>query len=250
MPRGALRTKPRALNYALPLVRGTLLTIFDAEDVPEPQQLRQAASRFLHAQPQVACLQASLIIHNGKDHSLAHLFSLEYAALFDLFNRGIAAWHLPMALGGTSNHFRVEVLRGVGGWDAWNVAEDADLGLRLARFGFWTEMLAAATSEEAPANPSNWFRQRRRWTKGWMQSAVVLGRDFGRVRRDLGTLHALAVLVQLASLVGGPLASLPLTILAVVQLERYGLPIRTTASGVCEATLWVSVFVLGPASVL
>ncbi len=250
VPRGGLRTKPRALNYALPLVRGTLLTIFDAEDAPEPQQLRQAASRFRHAQPEVACLQASLTIHNGRDHLIAHLFSLEYAALFDLFNRGIAAWRLPLALGGTSNHFRVEALRAAGGWDAWNVAEDADLGLRLARFGFRSEMLAAVTSEEAPANPSNWFRQRRRWTKGWMQCAAVLGRDFGRVRREFGMLQALAVLIQLASLVGGPLASLPLSLLAMVQIERYGLPALTTTTGLCEATLWMSVLVLGPVSIL
>ncbi len=245
VPRGALRTKPRALNLALPLARGALLTVFDAEDAPEPQQLRRAAARFHRAPPELACLQASLTIHNAATHPLARLFALEYAALFGMFNPGLAACGLPMPLGGTSNHFRTAALRAAGGWDGWNVAEDADLGLRLARFGFATDMLAAATSEEAPTDFGNWFRQRRRWTKGWMQTAIVLGRHPRRLHADLGTRRTLAVLLQLANLVLGPLASAPLTLCACAQLWFFGLPESATWTGWVEATLWGSVFLLG-----
>ncbi len=250
VPSGHPRTKPRALNLALPLVRGTLVTIFDAEDAPEPQQLRQAAARFHHAPPDLACLQASLAIHNGAESLLARLFSLEYAGLFDLFNKGIAAWHLPMALGGTSNHFRAAALRAVGGWDAWNVAEDADLGLRLARFGFRTEVLAATTSEEAPTDLGNWFRQRRRWTKGWMQTALVLGRHPGRLYAELGLWQTVTIFLQLTSLVAGPLAACPLTVITAVWFCAYDLPECAAWAQWAEATLWGSVFALGPASVL
>ena len=248
VPRGDYPTKPRALNVALPLVRGTLVTVFDAEDDPEPQQLRQAAARFRHASPDLACVQASLFIENAGKNLLTRLFSLEYAALFDLFNHGVAGSRLPMALGGTSNHFRTAALRQVGGWDAWNVAEDADLGLRLARFGFRTETVCATTSEEAPMELGNWFRQRRRWTKGWMQTAAVLASHPRRVYADLGVRSSLAVVLHLTSLLAGPLASFPLTLLALAQLGFHGLPACATAMEWAAATLWTSVFMLGPAS--
>jgi cellulose synthase/poly-beta-1,6-N-acetylglucosamine synthase-like glycosyltransferase len=105
-PEGLPRTKPRALNIALALMRAELVTIYDAEDVPEPGQLRKAAASFHHAPPELACLQAPLVIDTGQGSRLAKLFAIEYAALFDLFNKGVAAAGLPLALGGTSNHFR------------------------------------------------------------------------------------------------------------------------------------------------
>lgn len=155
-----------------------------------------------------------------------------------------------MALGGTSNHFRTAALQQAGGWDAWNVAEDADLGLRLARFGFRTETIPATTAEEAPMHLGNWFRQRRRWTKGWMQTAAVLASHPKKVCADLGVRSTLAVVLQLTSLVAGPLASFPLTLLALAQLWFHGLPASATAMEWAAATLWTSVFVLGPASTL
>ena len=105
-PRGAPRTKPRGLNVALPLARGRLLTILDAEDRPEPRQLRAAAEAFAVAGPRVACFQARLAIDNGPESFLSYFFALGYAALFDVINPGLAALGLPLPLGGTSNHFR------------------------------------------------------------------------------------------------------------------------------------------------
>ena len=168
-PIGWPRTKPRALNIALPLVRGELLVIFDAEDAPAPGQLREAAERFLRAPRELACLQARLAIDNIEDSWLTRLFAIEYAVLFDVLNPGLAGLGLPLPLGGSSNHFRTEVLREVCGWDAWNVTEDADLGLRLARFGYGVGILPSSTQEEAPAFIDAWLRQRRRWSKGWMR---------------------------------------------------------------------------------
>jgi glycosyltransferase XagB len=168
-PAGWPRTKPRALNIALPLVRGELLVIFDAEDAPAPCQLREAAERFLRAPRELACLQARLAIDNIEDSWLTRLFAIEYAVLFDVLNPGLAGLGLPLPLGGSSNHFRTEVLREVCGWDAWNVTEDADLGLRLARFGYGVGILPSSTQEEAPALIDAWLKQRRRWSKGWMR---------------------------------------------------------------------------------
>jgi glycosyltransferase XagB len=155
-PAGWPRTKPRALNIALPLVRGELLVIFDAEDAPAPGQLREAAERFLRAPRELACLQARLAIDNIEDSWLTRLFAIEYAVLFDVVNPGLAGLGLPLPLGGSSNHFRTEVLREVCGWDAWNVTEDADLGLRLARFGYSVGILPSSTQEEAPALIDAW----------------------------------------------------------------------------------------------
>ena len=204
-PRGEPRTKPRALNVALPLARGKLLTIFDAEDRPEPGQLQAAAAAFAAASPRLACLQARLAIDNGDESWLSYFFSLGYAALFDVINPGLAALGLPVPLGGTSNHFRTDILRRVVGWDAWNVTEDADLGLRFARLGYDVGMLASTTFEDAPTEIAGWLGQRARWMKGWMQTlAVFLRRPRGKVRR-IGAVQSLAALSVMTSLVAGPL---------------------------------------------
>lgn len=204
-PKGAPRTKPRALNVALPLARGQLLTILDAEDRPEPGQLRAAAAAFSRAGPRVACLQARLAIDNGPENWLAYFFALDYSALFDVVNPGLAALGLPLPLGGTSNHFRADILRRVRGWDAWNVTEDADLGLRLARLGYEVEMLDATTFEDAPVDLRGWLGQRSRWMKGWMQTIAVFLRRPRQKIRQLGRFPAFCAICAMASLLAGPL---------------------------------------------
>nr|WP_264597175.1 glycosyltransferase family 2 protein [Rhodoblastus acidophilus] len=204
-PAGAPRTKPRALNVALPLARGELLTIFDAEDRPEPLQLRIAAERFAVSPPYVACLQARIAIDNGHESWLAYFFSISYAALFDVINPGLGELGLPMPLGGTSNHFRTALLRRMIGWDAWNVTEDADLGLRFARFGYEVHAIDAATYEDAPVTLSAWMGQRSRWMKGWMQTLSVFLRTPRAQIRKMGFLPAFAAVCAMASLLAGPL---------------------------------------------
>lgn len=189
-PDGAPRTKPRALNMALPLARGALLVVFDAEDRPDPGQLREAATRFALA-PDLACLQGQLVIDNAGDSWLTRLFAIEYAALFSVIDPGLCRMGLPLPLGGTSNHFRKQVLRDICGWDAWNVTEDADLGLRLARLGHRVESFAAVTREEAPISLSAWLGQRRRWQKGWMQTICTHLANPARFVRELGLFRAL-----------------------------------------------------------
>ncbi len=163
------RTKPKALNAALPFARGTFTVIYDAEDRPEPNQLRRALQAFRAGGKDLACVQARLCIDNSADSWLAQLFTAEYAGQFDVFLPGLAALHLPLPLGGSSNHFYTATLREIGGWDPYNVTEDADLGMRLARFGHRTSVIDSTTYEEAPARFGPWLRQRTRWFKGWMR---------------------------------------------------------------------------------
>jgi cellulose synthase/poly-beta-1,6-N-acetylglucosamine synthase-like glycosyltransferase len=185
-PPGEPRTKPRALNVALPLARGRYTVIYDAEDVPDPGQMRLAVSHFTEAPPRVACLQARLTIDNTDDTWLTRLFTIEYAALFDVFNPGLAEIGSPIALGGTSNHFRTSVLRRIHGWNAWNVTEDADLGIRLARLGYEVRDLPSSTLEEAPGTFRLWMRQRTRWMKGYVQTAASHTRKPWSLLRQLG----------------------------------------------------------------
>jgi glycosyltransferase XagB len=131
-------------------------------------------------------VQARLTIDNTHDSLLTTLFTAEYAGYFDVFLDGLSAMLLPLPLGGSPNHFRTSILRRVGGWDSYNVTEDADLGLRLARLGYRTEMIASRTHEEAPAQLGLWLKQRTRWMKGWMQTWAVHMRSPGRLLRELG----------------------------------------------------------------
>ena len=174
-PLGKPQTKPRALNIALSSARGEFVVVYDAEDAPAPDQLRLAASHFA-ADKDLDCLQARLAIRNHDESWLSKLFAIEYAILFDVVNPGLCALNLPIPLGGSSNHFRLRSLVGVGAWDEWNVTEDADLGIRLARFGYRVKALDSDTWEEAPYELGNWFQQRVRWQKGWMQTLIVHSR--------------------------------------------------------------------------
>lgn len=188
VPKKGPRTKPKALNVALPFARGSYVAVFDAEDRPEPDQLRKALHAFHAGSDKLACVQARLTIDNSADSWLTRMFMVEYAGLFDVFLPGIAAWRLPLPLGGSSNHFRTSTLREAGAWDPYNVTEDADLGMRLARLGYHTAVINSTTQEEAPSRFMQWLKQRTRWFKGWMQTWLVHMRHPLRLWRDLGPL--------------------------------------------------------------
>ncbi|HEX4296939.1 MAG TPA: glycosyltransferase family 2 protein, partial [Devosia sp.] len=219
VPPGRPQTKPKALDYALPLARGRYLVVYDAEDVPDPGQLRLAASHFA-ADAGVACLQAELVPENASENALTALFAGEYAGLFGRLLPALARWRLPVPLGGTSNHFRIDALRALGGWDAFNVTEDADLGVRLARRGMRARMFASRTLEEAPLGYRAWLAQRTRWMKGWMQTFIVHNRAPLQFLRDAGWRGFLGFQV----LVGGMiLTSLLHTFFIASLLLRLGL---------------------------
>jgi cellulose synthase/poly-beta-1,6-N-acetylglucosamine synthase-like glycosyltransferase len=201
-PAGEPQTKPRALNISLSSARGELIVVYDAEDVPAPDQLRLAASCFA-ADKDLDCLQARLAIRNHGESWLSKLFAIEYAVLFDIINPGLCALNLPLPLGGSSNHFRVRSLVGVGAWDEWNVTEDADLGVRLARFGYRVKALDSDTSEEAPYEFGNWFRQRVRWQKGWIQTFIVHSRRPIFFWRDLGPRRTVAATTLIVGAIFG-----------------------------------------------
>jgi glycosyltransferase XagB len=192
------RTKPKALNVALPFAQGSFTAIYDAEDVPERDQLRRVLDAFMAADEQLACVQASLTIDNPADSWLARMFTAGYAGQFDAFLPGLSALHLPFPLGGSSNHFRTAALRQVGGWDPYNVTEDADLGIRLYRLGYRSAALSSATYEEAPVRFKPWLKQRTRWYKGWIQTWLVHMRNPGRLVRELTPAGAIAFQLFLA----------------------------------------------------
>lgn len=197
-------TKPKAINYALPLVRGAYVVVYDAEDIPNPDQLRLAAAAF-GSDPGVDCLQAELLIDNARENTLTALFTGEYAGQFGMVLPALARWGLPMPLGGTSNHFRTSALRQLGGWDAFNVTEDADLGVRLARLRYRTTMLPSQTYEEAPISIPVWMRQRTRWMKGWMQTFIVHNHQPLALLRDMGWKGFLAFEIYVGSMILSPL---------------------------------------------
>lgn len=203
IPPGLPQTKPRALNLALAEARGELFAIFDAEDVPDPRQLRLAAARFLRSDAELVCLQAHLVIDNPDDSWLSGCFALEYAGLFDVLNPGLLQSGLPIMLGGTSNHFRTEALRRIGGWDPWNVTEDADIGFRLVRAGGYIADLPCTTLEEAPHCLPAWLKQRRRWLKGYLQTLISHLLRPHRLLREAGLTAALTFLaLVLGTLLG------------------------------------------------
>lgn len=210
VPPGLPRTKPKALNYALHFARGQFLTIYDAEDIPQPDQLKKAVLAFRKAPWDVVCLQARLNYFNWRENWLTRLFTLEYSLWFDWYLPGLEALGIPIPLGGTSNHFRIEVVRAVGGWDPFNVTEDADLGMRFTMGGWRVGVLDSTTYEEANSRLGNWIRQRSRWVKGYMQTWLVYMRQPWRTFRKLGWKGWLGFQAFIGGSFLGPLAFPPL----------------------------------------
>ncbi len=187
VPDGQPRTKPRAMNYALDFCEGEIIGVYDAEDAPDPDQITQVARRFQALPDEVACVQGILDYYNPRQNWLARCFTIEYASWFRMILPGMSKLGLPIPLGGTTLFFRRRALEELGAWDAHNVTEDADLGFRLARHGYRTEMLATVTEEEANCLPWAWIRQRSRWLKGYMTTYLV------HMRRPLTLLRQLGV---------------------------------------------------------
>ncbi len=227
------RTKPKALNYALPLARGEYLVIYDAEDRPERDQLRLAFTSFRNGLPNLATVQAKLNLYNASDAWLTRQFTIEYCALFDGLLPALDRLRQPIPLGGTSNHFRVSALKWLLAWDPFNVTEDADLGMRLARNGYRCAMLNSTTYEEAPPRLMCWLRQRTRWLKGYIQTWLVHMRFPLTLWRELGPRGFLAFQVVVGGTVLSALAHPWFYALAGIELARGALlaPPRAFSAG-------------------
>lgn len=186
IPKGSPQTKPRACNYGLREAKGLYVVIYDAEDRPEPDQLQRVLSAFLQAPTDVICMQCRLAYFNARRNWLTACFALEYATWFDFYLEGLQYMRVPLPLGGTSNHFKTEVLREIGGWDPFNVTEDCDLGIRLHKRRYRTRTVASVTWEEATSQTGNWIRQRSRWVKGYFQTFFTHMRHPLRTGKGLG----------------------------------------------------------------
>ncbi|PCJ27598.1 MAG: glycosyl transferase [Rickettsiales bacterium] len=180
VPYSLPRTKPKALNYAMGFARGEFVTIYDAEDRPDSDQLLKALYAFETLTDDYACVQAKLNFYNAKENILTRFFSLEYRIWFEYFLKGLSFLNIPIPLGGTSNHFKIDKLKEVGYWDAYNVTEDADLGIRLYLRGYKVHIIDSVTTEEAPVNIYDWIAQRSRWIKGYLQTICV----FMKAKKD------------------------------------------------------------------
>ena len=186
VPDSQPKTKPKACNYGLQLSQGSFCVIFDAEDRPDPDQLKKAVVAFSRVGPEVACIQAKLNHFNQDQNMLTAWFANEYSMHFELVLPAMGASESPIPLGGTSNHFITSVLRDLGAWDPFNVTEDADLGIRLHREGYRTAMIDSTTLEEANSQVGNWIRQRSRWNKGYLQTWLVHMRHPFRLLSETG----------------------------------------------------------------
>jgi cellulose synthase/poly-beta-1,6-N-acetylglucosamine synthase-like glycosyltransferase len=186
VPPSQPQTKPKACNYGLHFAQGEYVTIYDAEDKPEPDQLKKVVLAFRKAPANVACIQCRLNYYNRDENWLTRMFTLEYSTWFDLLLPGLEALRIPIPLGGTSNHFKTETLRSLLAWDPYNMTEDADLGVRMTQKGLTVQVVNATTFEEANTRLGNWIRQRSRWIKGYLQTYLVHMRTPGKLYRSLG----------------------------------------------------------------
>lgn len=190
VPPAQPRTKPKACNYGLHFATGEIVTIFDAEDMPDPLQLRRVVAAFENSAPGTVCIQSRLSYRNARQNLLTAWFTIEYDVWFNFLLPGVMRMNAPVPLGGTSNHLTTSVLRDLGAWDPYNVTEDADLGVRIAAKGYRTAVLDSVTWEEANSDTINWLRQRSRWYKGYLQTWLVYMRRPGWLVSELGLLPA------------------------------------------------------------
>jgi glycosyltransferase XagB len=218
VPNDVIRTKARVCNYGLYKAKGKYCVIYDAEDDPEPDQLKKAAIAFSRLGEKVFCLQSRLNYYNPKDNLLTRAFALEYSFWFDYYLEGLDKVGAPLPLGGTSNHFRTNDLIDIGGWDPFNMTEDADLGIRIARRGKITHMLNSYTYEEAPPKLWGWIKQRSRWYKGFFQTYLVNLRNPRKLIREMGLKQFLYFQMTFVSHLFLPMISLLIWIATLAML--------------------------------
>lgn len=238
---GTITTKPRALNYALDFCQGSIIGVWDAEDAPEPDQIERVVSRFHHAPRTVGCLQGMLDYYNAKSNWLARCFTIEYATWWRIVMPGMTRLGFVIPLGGTTLFFRREVLDRLGAWDAHNVTEDADLGVRLARAGYVTELLPTVTYEEANCRPLPWIRQRSRWLKGFMITYLVHMRYPRRLLSDLGFKRFLGLQVVFMATFS-QFAAMPLLWSFWLPVAGFSHPVATTFG--YDLLFWLGIFFL------
>lgn len=189
VPHSYPKTKPKACNYGLAHAKGEYIVIYDAEDMPDPLQLKKAYLAFKKLPENIVCLQAKLNYYNPDHNLLTRLFTAEYSLWFDISLPGLQLLETSIPLGGTSNHFKTASLKELKGWDPFNVTEDCDLGIRLFKKGYKTAIIDSVTLEEANSNLKNWLRQRSRWIKGYMQTYLVHMRSPWKFIKEQG-IHA------------------------------------------------------------
>lgn len=204
VPDSQPKTKPKALNYGLRYAKGDYAVIYDAEDVPERDQIKKAVVAFNKIHENIVCIQAKLNFYNPTQNLLTRLFTAEYSLWFDLVLTGLQSINAPIPLGGTSNHFRLAQLKLVNGWDSFNVTEDADLGMRLVKAGYKTAILDSTTYEEANSSYTNWFNQRSRWIKGYIQTYFVHMRNPRALIKDWNDIP----LISFNMIIGGKILSM------------------------------------------
>jgi cellulose synthase/poly-beta-1,6-N-acetylglucosamine synthase-like glycosyltransferase len=186
IPASKPKTKPKACTYALQFAKGEYVTVYDVEDKPDPNQLQEVLAAFENHDDKLVCVQTRLNFYNQQEGMLPLFFSIEYSMLFDFFLKSLEKLGIPIPLGGSSNHFKYNKLLELGGWDPYNVTEDADIGFRLALHGYKTKVISSLTLEEAPINLKEWINQRSRWIKGHLQTVLVHSRNFKLARQTIG----------------------------------------------------------------
>ena len=244
IPKGQPQTKPRACNVGLYFATGDYLVIYDAEDTPDPDQLKKAVVAFESGGEQTVCVQAALNYFNDTENVLTRMFTLEYSYWFDYMLAGLDVADLPIPLGGTSNHFRTAALLELGGWDPYNVTEDADLGIRASALGYRVGVINSTTMEEANTSVPNFIRQRSRWIKGYMQTSLVHARQPIALIRQIGWVRFMSFVLLIA---GTPLTFLGVIPAYVLTGVTLALPTELVAPFFPVWLLWLTLlnFVVG-----
>ncbi len=244
IPKGQPQTKPRACNVGLYFATGEFLVIYDAEDTPDPDQLKKAVVAFRRGGDETVCVQASLSYFNDRENALTRMFTLEYSYWFDYMLAGLDLGDLPIPLGGTSNHFRTAALIELGGWDPYNVTEDADLGIRASALGYRVGVINSTTMEEANNSIPNFIRQRSRWIKGYMQTTLVHARQPIALVRQIGLRRFVSFVLLIA---GTPATFLGVIPFYVITALTIALPVNALAQLFPIWLLWLTLlnFVVG-----
>jgi len=242
VPKGTLKTKPRALNYGMNFARGEIIGILDAEDRPHPDQINDVVRTLHTAPPDVACVQGVLDFYNAHRNWLSRCFTIEYTIWFRVLLKGMQRLRLPIPLGGTTVYFRRNILEKVGAWDAHNVTEDADLGMRLSRYGYRTEVMQSVTMEEANGQAMSWVKQRSRWIKGYMVTWATHMRHPISLLRDLGLSGFLTFQMLL---LGGVTSYLSIPLLWSLWIGVMGFDLKLHLGGtdlIWKAAFWSMIF--------
>nr|WP_196246302.1 glycosyltransferase family 2 protein [Lacticaseibacillus zhaodongensis] len=178
--------KSNALNIGLKRAKGSVISIYDADNTPEHGALRYLVAELM-SNAEYGAVIGKFRTRNKSATLLTRFINVETLSYQWMAQAGRQQLFHLGTIPGTNYVIRRSLLERVGGWDVKALAEDTEISFRIYQLGYRIGFQPhAVTWEQEPQTLDVWFHQRTRWVKGNIYVIVKnAGKLFTRAGRHI-----------------------------------------------------------------